>query len=208
MTFVPPPLPGEFRTRAVELVRVSGQPIPTVARELGVSESGLRKWIKQAEAEEPHHDDHAGPDPAAGLSSSERAELERLRKDKQRLQVENEILRRATALFARDNIAPKHSDHGSQYTSWRFGTRLADAGLLGSMGSIGDCYDNAMIESFWGTLQLEVLDTRKWNTRADLANAIFEWIECWYNPKRRHSSVGMLSPNAYEHQHTRPHTTD
>ena len=104
---MPPPLPEEFRTRAVELVRVSGQPIPTVARELGISESGLRKWIKQAEAEEPHHDDHTGPDPAAGLSSSERAELERLRKDKQRLQVENEILRRATALFARDNIAPK-----------------------------------------------------------------------------------------------------
>jgi putative transposase len=109
---------------------------------------------------------------------------------------------------AEDTATILHSDHGSQYTSWRFGTRLADAGLLGSMGSIGDCYDNAMIESFWGTLQLEVLDTRKWNTRADLANAIFEWIECWYNPKRRHSSVGMLSPNAYEDQHTRPHTTD
>jgi hypothetical protein len=77
-----------------------------------------------------------------------------------------------------------HSDHGSQYTSWAFGQRLQRAGLLGSMGSVGDCYDNAMMESFWGTLQLEVLDRKTWNSRAELANAIFEWIECWYNPNR------------------------
>ena len=70
------------------------------------------------------------------------------------------------------------------------------------MGSVGDCYDNAMMESFWGTLQLEVLDRRKWATRDSLANAIFEWIECWYNPKRRHSSLGMLSPTEYERLHT------
>ncbi|MGH3847420.1 MAG: integrase core domain-containing protein, partial [Pseudonocardiaceae bacterium] len=68
------------------------------------------------------------------------------------------------------------------------------AGLLPSMGTIGDCYDNSMMESFWGTLQLEVLDSRTWETRAELANAIFEWIECWYNTERRHSSIGMLRP--------------
>ena len=95
-----------------------------------------------------------------------------------------------------------HSDHGTQYTSWAFGQRLQKAGLLGSMGSVGDCYDNAMMESFWGTLQLEVLDRRTWNTRAELANAIFEWIECWYNPVRRHSSIGMLSPMEFEQHHT------
>jgi putative transposase len=72
-----------------------------------------------------------------------------------------------------------HSDHGCQYTSWAFGQRLLNAGLLGSMGSVGDCYDNAMMESFWGTLQLELLDTQVWQTRDELANAIFEWIECW-----------------------------
>jgi putative transposase len=94
-----------------------------------------------------------------------------------------------------------HSDHGSQYTSWAFGQRLQKAGLLGSMGSVGDCYDNAMMESFWGTLQLEVLDRRTWNTPAELANAIFEWIECWYNPVRRHSSIGMLSPMEFEQHH-------
>ena len=63
------------------------------------------------------------------------------------------------------------------------------------MGSVGDCYDNSMVESFWGTMQLELLDSRTWRTRAELATAIFEWIECWYNPIRRHSSIGMLSPS-------------
>ena len=97
-----------------------------------------------------------------------------------------------------------HSDHGSQYTSWAFGQRLRKAGLLGSMGSVGDCYDNATMESFWGTMQLELLDTREWQTRDELANAIFWWIECWYNPKRRHSSIGMHSPVTFEARHTEP----
>jgi putative transposase len=95
-----------------------------------------------------------------------------------------------------------HSDHGSQYTSWAWGQRLQKSGILGSMGSVGDCYDNAMMESFWSTLQLEVLDQRTWRTRGQLANAIFEWIECWYNPTRRHSSIGMHSPVDFEQLHT------
>jgi putative transposase len=95
-----------------------------------------------------------------------------------------------------------HSDHGSQYTSWAFGKRLRDAGLLASMGTIGDCYDNAMMESFWGTMQLELLDTKTWKTRDELASAVFEWIECWYNPNRRHSSIGMHSPITFETLHT------
>ncbi len=94
-----------------------------------------------------------------------------------------------------------HSDHGTQYTSWAFGQRLRNAGLLPSMGTIGDCYDNSMMESFWGTLQLEVLDFRTWETRAQLANAIFEWIECWYNTQRRHSSIRMRRPVEYETLH-------
>jgi putative transposase len=97
-----------------------------------------------------------------------------------------------------------HSDHGSQFTSWAFGKRLTDAGLVGSMGSIGDCYDNSMMESFWGTMQLELLDSRRWRTRHQLATAIFEWIESWYNSRRRHSSIGMLSPIDYEAAHTPP----
>jgi putative transposase len=96
-----------------------------------------------------------------------------------------------------------HSDHGSQFTSWAFGQRLQAAGLLASMGTVGDCYDNAMMESFWGTMQLELLDSRTWETREELASAVFEWIECWYNSKRRHSRIGMHSPITFETLQTR-----
>jgi putative transposase len=95
-----------------------------------------------------------------------------------------------------------HSDHGSQYTSWAFGRRLRAAGLLGSMGTIGDCFDNSVAESFFGTLQLELLDEHHWATRQQLALAIFDWVEAWYNPRRRHSYCTMLSPNDYEQAHT------
>jgi putative transposase len=91
-----------------------------------------------------------------------------------------------------------HADHGSQYTSWAFGQRLRSAGLLGSMGSVGDCFDNALAESFFSSLQVELLDRRAWSTRQQLANAIFEWIEAWYNPRRRHSALGYRSPTEYE----------
>ena len=91
-----------------------------------------------------------------------------------------------------------HSDRGTQYTSWAFGHRLRDAGLLGSMGRVGSAYDNAMMESFFGTLQRELLDRRRWATRKELATAIFEWIEAWYNPRRRHTSIDNLSPVDYE----------
>ncbi len=99
-----------------------------------------------------------------------------------------------------------HSDHGTQFTAWAWGKRLRDSGLLGSMGTIGDCYDNALMESFWGTMQLELLDRTAWETRQQLSNAIFEWIECWYNPYRRHSSLGMLSPAEYERRYREHHT--
>lgn len=94
-----------------------------------------------------------------------------------------------------------HSDHGCQYTSWAFGQRLRAAGLLGSMGSIGDCYDNSMMESFFGSMQIELLDQKTWATRQELAAAIFEWIEAWYNPARRHSALGYHSPVTYERMH-------
>ncbi len=97
-----------------------------------------------------------------------------------------------------DGATVAHSDHGSQYTSWAFGRRLRSAGLLGSMGSIGDCFDNSVVESFFGTLQLELLDEHRWDTRHQLALAVFDWIEAWYNPRRRHSYCKMLSPVDYE----------
>lgn len=97
-----------------------------------------------------------------------------------------------------------HADHGTQYTSWAFGQRLRKAGLLGSMGTVGDALDNAMAESFFGTIQLELLDRQIWNTRRQLAQAIFEYIEAFYNPERRHSSINNMSPIDYETSHNRP----
>ncbi|MBU6213997.1 MAG: IS3 family transposase [Actinomycetales bacterium] len=95
-----------------------------------------------------------------------------------------------------------HSDRGSAYTSWVFGHRLRQAGLLGSMGRVASSVDKALIESFWSTMQRELLDRRHWHSRTELATAIFEWIEGWYNPRRRHSALGMLSPHQFETFHT------
>ncbi len=95
-----------------------------------------------------------------------------------------------------------HSDHGCQYTSWVFGQRLRKAGLLGSMGTVGDALDNAVAEAFFASLQTELLDRRTWDSRHQLAQAIFEWIEAWYNPRRRHSALGYLSPIQFEAHHT------
>ena len=91
-----------------------------------------------------------------------------------------------------------HSDHGTQFTAWTFTERARKSGLLPSMGSVGDCYDNALIEAFWSRMQVELLDTRRWKTRVELANAIFEYIEIFHNRRRRHSSLGMLTPIEFE----------
>ena len=94
-----------------------------------------------------------------------------------------------------------HSDHGTQYTSWAFTRRALDSGLVPSMGSIGDCYDNGQMESFWARMQVELLNRKRRNTRLELANAIFEYLEIFHNRQRRHSSLGMLSPIEYELRH-------
>ena len=94
-----------------------------------------------------------------------------------------------------------HSDQGTQFTSWAFTRRAIDSGLLPSMGSVGDCYDNAVIESFWSRMQVELLDRKRWRTRVELANAIFEYLEIFHNRQRRHSALGMLTPVEFETRH-------
>ena len=91
-----------------------------------------------------------------------------------------------------------HSDQGSQYTSIAFGLRCRQAGIRPSMGSVGDCYDNAMCESFFATLECELLDRRSFRTQAEARMAVFEFLEGFYNPQRRHSALGYLSPVNYE----------
>ena len=91
-----------------------------------------------------------------------------------------------------------HSDHGSQYTAFAFGKRCDEAGVRPSMGTVGDCFDNAMCESFFATLECELLDRRRFKTQIEARMAIFEFIEGWYNPHRRHSALDYLSPIDYE----------
>jgi putative transposase len=94
-----------------------------------------------------------------------------------------------------------HSDHGTQYASWAFTRRALDSGLVPSMGSIGDCYVNGLMESFRARMQVELLKWKRRNTRLELANAMFEYLEIFHNRQRRHSSLGMLSPIEYELRH-------
>ena len=91
-----------------------------------------------------------------------------------------------------------HSDQGTQYTSIAFGLRCREAGVRPSMGSVGDCFDNAMCESFFATLECELLDRRKFKTQVEARHAVFEFVESWYNPRRRHSALGYLSPAEFE----------
>ncbi len=94
-----------------------------------------------------------------------------------------------------------HSDHGSQYVALIFGQRLRKAGIAQSMGSVGDCYDNAVCESFHATIEKELLRRRPFRTKQQARTAIFDWIETWYNRDRRHSRLGYLSPDRYERDH-------
>jgi putative transposase len=94
-----------------------------------------------------------------------------------------------------------HSDPGCQYTSYAFGKRCQEAGVMPSIGSVGDAYDNAMAESFFATLERELLSRRRFRSQAEAKMAVFEWLEGWYNPHRRHSSIGYRSPVNYERAH-------
>lgn len=93
-----------------------------------------------------------------------------------------------------------HSDRGSQYTSGDYREELAAHGMLASMSAKGDCYDNAVAESFFSTLEFELLMKHEWDTREDARRAIFRFIETWYNRRRRHSTLGYVSPANYEQQ--------
>jgi len=102
------------------------------------------------------------------------------------------------ALALRRPAALHHSDRGSQYASADYQARLAARGIAGSMSRRGDCYDNAVVESFFATLKRELLERQPWRTRRDVERALVQYIDGWYNPQRRHSSLGYLSPAAFE----------
>jgi putative transposase len=93
-----------------------------------------------------------------------------------------------------------HSDHGSQYTATVYTERMSKAGLLGSMGTVGDALDNAVAESFYASLETELLSRQRWETRSQLRTAVFSYIEGFYNRRRRHSTLSYLSPDDFERE--------
>jgi putative transposase len=99
-----------------------------------------------------------------------------------------------------------HSDQGSQYTSVAFGQRCAKMGVRPSMGSVGDAYDNAMAESFFASLECELIDRRSFQSKAEARLALFTYIEGWYNPRRRHSALGRISPINFERSYLEHHS--
>ena len=94
-----------------------------------------------------------------------------------------------------------HSDQGSQYTSFRFGNRCRTLNVRQSMGAVGDCFDNAMCESFFASLECELLWQNSFRSRQEARLAVFDFIEGWYNTHRRHSALDYMSPLAYERMH-------
>jgi putative transposase len=89
----------------------------------------------------------------------------------------------------------------AQHTSLAFGRRYREAGITASMGSVGDCDDNAMAESFFATLECELLGRHRFRTRTEARVAVFDYLEGFYNPRRRHSALGQRSPADYERSH-------
>ncbi len=120
--------------------------------------------------------------------------------DHMRTELVQTALHRAIAARRPDRVI-HHSDQGSQYTSVAFGLAAHNAGVVPSMGSVGDCYDNAMAESFFATLKTERVHRRSYRTRDEAINDVFTWIEGRYNTRRRHSALGYLSPATFERRH-------
>ena len=114
----------------------------------------------------------------------------------------NDALAKAAASRPTSPSTVVHSDHGGQFTSWAFTENVRRLGLISSMGTVGDCYDNAPMESFWGSMQIELLNRRRWRTNIELAVAIADYIERFYNPARRHSALGYLTPDEFDDLHS------
>jgi len=118
----------------------------------------------------------------------------------------NNAVNMAVANRTRYGATRLHADHGSQFTSWSFGENVRRWGLLASFGTVGDCYDNAAMESFWARMQVELLNTRRWATTIELAAAMADYIDNFYNVERRHSYLGNICPAEYETLWTTTHS--
>jgi len=121
--------------------------------------------------------------------------------DHMRTELVEDALKMAFAHRAPKEGVIFHSDRGCQYTSYDFAELARANGVVLSVGRKGECWDNAVAESFFATIKRELIDARTWPTRLGLRRAVFEYIEGWYNTRRLHSTLGYLSPAQYEAVH-------
>jgi transposase-like protein len=195
---------------------LAGERVEEVADDVEISASTLYRWKRQALVD-------VGRKP--GVKSFEPDGIDKARRRIKDLEAELELVKAASALLRvvgwaidRRNEATLvndaltmaatsrgtspgtllHSDHGSQFTSWSFTANLKHHQLLGSMGTIGDCFDNAPMESFWGSMQIELLNRRKWMTDVELSTAMADYIVNFYNQRRRQSSLDYHTPDEFE----------
>ena len=198
------PYPPEFRAEAIRLARSRGKSHRQIAEDLGVTSETLRLWRKQADLDEGKRRQDGFLFLAVILDAWSR----RVVGWSMRAHLHTELVLAALEM-AVWNRWPEagvihHSDHGCQDTSVLFGERCAAAGIRSSMGSVGDCFDNVLVESFFATLECELLAQHRFQTHEEARTAVFDWIERFYNRQRRHSALGYVAPAVYEQTGTTP----
>jgi putative transposase len=215
-----PPYRPEFRREAVRLVQSAAKPLPVIAAELGVSPQSLRNWVKLKAPPAPdlvERNFRAGRPNALWLADiSYVPTLEgylflgvvmdmysrKIVGWSMRDDLKADLVVDALAMAVTRRRPPAglvhHSDRGSQYTSLAFGRTLRESKLIASMGSRGDAYDNAACESVISTLKVEWSKRHRYQSRDQARLSIFPYVETFYNPRRRHSSLGGVSPDEHE----------
>ena len=183
----------EFKLEAVRLIKQRGVSYAQASKDLGVHPTQLRNWAKQLA------DDPQQAFPGQGQMKPEQLEIAQLKREVLRLKAERDILKSIWRRGKPDALL-HHSDRGSQYTSEQFQRLMTDHGVVCSMSRSGNVWDNAAMESFFSSLKTERTARRMYRTRDDAKADVFDYIERFYNPKRRHSTIGYLSPMEFERQ--------
>ncbi|QKD19630.1 transposase [Mesorhizobium sp. NZP2077] len=171
----------EFKLEAVRLVKDRGVAVAQAARDLDLHENVMRKWVRDLSADPQH------AFPGHGQMEPEELEIDRLRKEVAKLKAERDILKKAATSFVQVLRRPLES---AQYTSEQFQRLMADHGITCSMSRSGNVWDNAAMESFFSSLKTERTARKVYRTRDNARADVFDYIERFYNPRRRHSTLG------------------